>query len=229
MSDHQSTREAWLQQAIHVLEPVFSKAGYGIPPVKVSCGFAASSSPRTTMGQCWPRERSGDMVNEIFISPKLEDPVDVLDTLVHELCHAIDDCHSGHGADFQGIAHSVGLEGPARSAAAGEGLRIKLGMISDKLGPYPHRAIVFPPPRPSNVSKSKAKCPQCGYEVTLLKRWASYGPPICPKDNVRMLDVEPSVIATGGNDGEDDMTIEERKEKDKEIRRAVSQKQSKSK
>ena len=38
-----------------------------------------------------------------------------------------------------------------------------------------------------------------------------------------MLDVEPSVIATGGND-EDEMTLEERKEKDKEIRRAVSKK-----
>ena len=219
MSDHLSTREAWLQQAVHVLEPVFSKSGYAIPPVKVSCGFAASSSPRTTLGQCWPRERSGDMVNEIFISPKLEDPVEVLDTLVHEICHAIDDCHSGHGADFQGIAHSVGLEGPARSATAGEGLRIRLGMISDKLGPYPHRAIVFPPPRASNATRNKAKCPQCGYEVNLLKKWAAYGPPICPKDNLKMQEVEPAVISNGE---ESEETIQMIKDKEKEIRRAVS-------
>lgn len=218
MSEHLVTREAWLQEAVRVLEPVFSKAGYAIPPVKVSCGFAASSSPRTTLGQCWPRERSGDMVNEIFISPKLEDPVDILDTLVHELCHAIDDCHSGHGEDFKGIANSVGLEGPARAAHAGEALKVRLMMVSEKLGPYPHRAIVFPPPRPSNLARNKAKCPQCGYEVTLLKRWASYGAPICPKDNLKMLELESETIAT--TDSELDESKD--KEKEKEIRRAVS-------
>ena len=68
MKQH-SVREAWLQDAVKHLEPVFSKAGYAIPPVKVSCGFPASSSPRTTLGQCWPRERSGGGVNEIFILP----------------------------------------------------------------------------------------------------------------------------------------------------------------
>ena len=69
-------RESWLQEAVGILEPIFSAVGYGIPPLKVSCGFAASSSPRTTLGQCWPRERSGDLVNEIFISPKIDDPVE---------------------------------------------------------------------------------------------------------------------------------------------------------
>ena len=57
---HTINREAWLQEAVRRLEPIFSKAGYAIPPVRVSCGFPASSSPRTTLGQCWPRERSGD-------------------------------------------------------------------------------------------------------------------------------------------------------------------------
>jgi hypothetical protein len=71
-------------------------------------------------------------------------------------------------------------------AHATEELTVRLMMISQELGPYPHQAINFPPPRPSNSSRSKAKCGQCGYEVTLLKKWASYGAPICPKDNVRM-------------------------------------------
>ena len=168
MKQH-SVRESWLEDAVRHLEPVFSKAGYAIPPVRVSCGFPASSSPRTTLGQCWPRERSGGGVNEIFISPKLDDPVQLLDTLVHELCHAVDDCFSGHGEDFKGIAQTVGLEGPARMAHATEELMVRLMMISQELGPYPHQAIVFPPPRPSNASRNKAKCGQCGYEVTLLK------------------------------------------------------------
>ena len=53
---------------------------------------------------------------------------------------------------------------------------------------------MFPPPRPSNASRSKAKCGQCGYEVTLLKKWASYGAPICPKDNIRMEEAAPETI-----------------------------------
>ena len=188
--------------------------GYGIPPLKVSCGFAASSSPRTTLGQCWPRQRSREMVNEIFISPKIDDPVEVLDTLVHEICHAIDDCQSGHGADFQGIAHVVGLEGPARMAMAGPALKIRLMTISQKLGEYPHRALEFPPPRPSNATRSKAKCGQCGYEVTLLKKWADYGAPICPKDKVRMEEFAKEVL---------EPSIEKEDDQQKEfIHRAVS-------
>lgn len=220
MKQH-TVREAWLEDAVRHLEPVFSKAGYAIPPVRVSCGFPASSSPRTTLGQCWPRERSGGGVNEIFISPKLDEPVQLLDTLVHELCHAVDDCFSGHGEDFKGIAQTVGLEGPARMAHATEELTVKLMMISQELGPYPHQAIVFPPPRPSNASRSKAKCSQCGYEVTLLKKWASYGAPICPKDNIRMLEAVPETIENTTDYDTDSVEKGSKKASD-EIRRAIS-------
>ena len=213
-----STREAWLQDGVRHLEPIFAKAGYAIPPVRVSCGFPASSSPRTTLGQCWPRERSGGGVNEIFISPKLDDPVTLLDTLLHELCHAVDDCHSGHGEDFKGICQAVGLEGPARMAHASEELQVRLMTISQKLGPYPHQAIVFPPLRASNLSRNKAKCPQCGYEVTLLKRWASYGAPICPKDNLRMEELALSIPAAET----DEEAKEKERQAEREIRRAIS-------
>jgi hypothetical protein len=30
--------------------------------------------------------------------------------------------------------------------------------------------------------------------VTLLKKWASYGAPICPKDNIRMQEAVPETI-----------------------------------
>ena len=217
---HNINREAWLQEAVRRLEPIFSKAGYAIPPVRVSCGFPASSSPRTTLGQCWPRERSGDGVNEIFISPKLDEPVQLLDTLVHELCHAVDDCFSGHGEDFKGIAQALGLEGPARMAHASEALVVRLMMIGQELGPYPHQAIAFPPPRPSNASRNKAKCGQCGYEVTLLKRWASYGAPICPKDNIRMQEAEPETIENSTN--ADTESVGAGQSEQERVRRAIS-------
>lgn len=183
------SRENWLQSAVESLTPHFSKAGFAMPPVKVSCGWPAGSNPRKTLGQCWPRERSGDGANQIFISPKIEEPIEVLDTLVHELCHAVDDCFSGHGPDFKDIARSVGLEGPARTAHASEELIIHLMTVAASLGEYPHKAIVLPAPNKGVAGRNKAKCTECGYEVTLLKKWATYGAPICPKDNTRMVDV----------------------------------------
>nr|WP_231970478.1 SprT-like domain-containing protein [Polynucleobacter necessarius] len=141
--------------------------------------------------------------------------------MVHELCHAVDDCFSGHGDDFKGIAQTVGLEGPARMAHATEELTVKLMMISQELEPYPHQAIVFPPPRPSNVSRSKAKCAQCGYEVTLLKKWASYGAPICPKDNIRMQEAVPETIENTA-DYDSESVGKGAKQSPDEIRRAIS-------
>jgi hypothetical protein len=51
--------------------------------------------------------------------------------------------------------------------------------------------------------------------VTLLKRWASYGAPICPKDNMRM---EESALSVPAADTEEDSGKDNRTE----IRRAIS-------
>jgi len=51
--------------------------------------------------------------------------------------------------------------------------------------------------------------------VTLLKRWASYGAPICPKDNMRM---EESALSVPAADTEEDSGKDIRTE----IRRAIS-------
>ena len=161
-----------------------------------------------------------DMANYTTSLISLRKPLSILPILASKLSHAVDDCFSGHGEDFKGIAQTVGLEGPARMAHATEELMVRLMMISQELGPYPHQAIVFPPPRPSNASRNKAKCGQCGYEVTLLKKWATYGAPICPKDNIRMQE---AVIETVENTTEHDTeSVTGSKPKADEIRRAIS-------
>ena len=93
-------------------------------------------------------------------------------------------------------------------AMAGPALKIRLMTLSEKLGPYPHKALNFPPPRPSNATRSKAKCPECGYEVSLLKRWADFGAPICPKDKVRMEEYSNQTIE-GHEPEEEKETIKE--------------------
>jgi hypothetical protein len=105
-------------------------------------------------------------------------------------------------------------------AHANVALVVRLMMIGQELGPYPHQAIAFPPPRPSNASRNKAKCGQCGYEVTLLKRWASYGAPICPKDNIRMQEAVLETIENTPNADSD--SFAEGKPGRDTIRRAIS-------
>ena len=122
----------------------------------------------------------------ISICPTLEDSVSVLDTLVHEMVHAIDNCEHGHGKEFKKIATTIGLVGPMRSASAGPKLRERLKDLSDRLGPYPHSAIQKPRKQSRLYERPRAVCPECGFTVPMLKAYLHYGPPICPKDKLEM-------------------------------------------
>jgi len=183
----QANREQWLMAAIEEIRPLFERMGYSVPVVKVSVGFPSTGGKGRHLGQCWSTKSAEDGVNQIFIAPHLQTPFDFLDTLVHELVHAVDDCESGHGESFKKIAKDVGLTGPMRSASAGEGLKQELMTITEKLGNFPHGRLSLPirtlqkaPKRPG------ARCSKCGYEVVMLKRHLNLGPPICPKDAERM-------------------------------------------
>lgn len=177
-------REHWLMQAVDHLVPLFERAGYAIPPVKVSVGFPSTGAKGRHLGQCWSTKSAVDGINQIFIAPHLQTPFDFLDTLVHELVHAVDDCQSGHGENFKKIALDVGLKGPMRSAGAGEWLKQDLMKLVERLGPLPHGRLNLPiRSLQSSPKRPGGKCRQCGYEVVVLKRYIHLGPPICPKDN----------------------------------------------
>jgi hypothetical protein len=115
--------------------------------------------------------------------------VEVLDTLVHELVHAVDDCQHKHGKEFKKIALSLGMVGPMRSAGAGPDLKEKLVEIAKTLGPYPHGKLKVTHRKVVSRSRPRAKCPDCGFQVPMLKRFLAYGAPICPKDKVEMEQV----------------------------------------
>ncbi len=181
-----ATREQWLKEAILALTPLFKEKGYAVPKCHVSCGFASTDVKRGHIGQCWSTKASADKMNQIFISPGLSDSVEVLDTLMHELVHAVDDCQNKHGPIFKKMALKLGMKGTMRSAGAGPELKVKLEKIAASLGTYPHaklnvpRKVIDPRPRP------RAKCSECGFTVPMLKAFMHYGPPICPKDKIDM-------------------------------------------
>ncbi len=182
-------REAWLYAATDKLRPLFTQQGYNIPECRISCGFASTGVRSGHIGQCWSRRSSRDGINQIFISPALEDPVEVLDTLVHELVHAVDDCQHKHGKEFKKIALRLGLQGPMRSAGAGAQLKETLQGLASGLGPYPHGRLSVPAKAPARPPRPRARCEECGFEVPMLKKFLHIGPPMCPQHKTLMKEM----------------------------------------
>ncbi len=181
------TREEWLHNAVELASPIFKNKGYTIPKVQVSCGFPSTGNKSKHVGQCWGKSSTSDGTNQLFISPVLDEPVQVLDTLVHELVHAVDDCMHHHGPEFKKIATDVGLQGLMREASAGSWLQEQLTAISRQLGKYPHSKINLAHSSSKKTGpRPRAKCKKCGYEVTPLKKWLHMGPPLCPKHTTEM-------------------------------------------
>ena len=186
------TREAWLLAAVERLRPWFAAKGWEVPPCQVSCGFASTGVRSGHVGQCWSRGSSPGGLNQLFVSPALSDPIEVLDTLVHELVHAVDDCRHKHGREFKRIALSIGLKGPMRSASAGPQLRERLAQLADALardrGPYPHAGLSVPSRSAPRRARPRARCRACGFTVPMLRQFLHVGPPLCP---VHRSDMEP--------------------------------------
>ncbi len=180
------TREQWLMAAFEKLKPIFEEIGSQVPECRVSCGFTSTGTRNGHIGQCWSRRSSEDSVNQIFISPTLFDAVEVLDTLVHEMVHAVDDCQHKHGKEFKKIALKIGLQGPMRSAGAGPALKARIEGIAQAMGPYPHARLKASKPYTVRRARPRAKCPECGFQVPMLKQYLHFGPPLCPQHRTDM-------------------------------------------
>jgi hypothetical protein len=136
------TREEWLIGASSHLAELISEAGMTCPPVAVSIGFPRRRGGQSScLGECWAGQMSSDGRPAIFISPILEDPIRILDVLLHELVHAAVGVEAGHRGRFVALARSCGLEGKATATVAGSGLRSRLNAVRELLGPLPHAAL----------------------------------------------------------------------------------------
>lgn len=212
MTAVKSTRENWLMNAVEVFRGRFIEVGMPLPEkVHVSVGFAygARAENGKVLGQCWKAEASRDGVNHVFISPESGDTVEVLETLLHELIHAADDCTHGHKGAFAEVATRLGFEGPMTSTPAGIALAAELMTMAETLGDYPHGALMIPTrakvgattgtvatgtpgkgklhsgPAKQTTRMVKVACtaPDCacgGYVVRTTAKWLAIGAPSCP-------------------------------------------------
>ena len=180
------TREEWLNKALLEIIPIFEGKGISWPntlKIRASCGFPSSnalSRRSRTIGQCHKTEWSGDKTNEIFISPVIDNPLEAIATLTHEMVHVLDDCKSGHKGAFRRTMKLVGLEGKPTHTHAGEELTVRLNTILEGLGAYPHHAL-NPVAREKKQTTRllKAMCSGCGYIIRVTPIWADTGLPVC--------------------------------------------------
>jgi len=195
----QAKREAWLARLTDRLRPHFLAAGYTIPDkVRVSCGWPSSGglAPlRRVGGQCWYADNSADNTAEIFISPTIDDPMDVAHILAQELVHATLGPGYGHGPVFKKCATAIGLEGPMRSTVASEAFKRAVQPMLNRLGDYGHASLggdakVAGAPKKQAARLLKVVCPwaTCDYTVRITRKWLDAGAPICPLHDKPMME-----------------------------------------
>lgn len=193
-----TNREEWLQAAVTIMTPVFGGHGYKVPPVHVSTGWPSKQGmgkQKKRIGECWDGKASEDGKHHIFISPLLtigEDTcMNVLQVLVHEVCHAVVGISQGHGKSFKKCATLMGLEGKMTATHASADLMVRFGEWVKELGPYPHSKLN---PLLSGVKKQttrmiKCTCTESGCEFIVRasrKALEEIGAPICPHNKLPM-------------------------------------------
>lgn len=175
------TREQWMLNAINILgKEKFFPLGYKFNKLRVSVGFPDT---KKAVGQWWRPETTEDNHANIFIHPGKGDPVEILDILVHELCHDACGAKAGHGPIFKKCAHAVGLEGKMRSASANKELLAYLKKLAAKLGKFPHSALKkgAKGPTPKQGTRMiKMECGNCGFICRAsMSKILETGAPFC--------------------------------------------------
>lgn len=189
-------REQWLTDAIDLLREIMRDLGdVEVPEVRVSPGFPSrggTSLKKRVLGECWKPSVAKDGVSQIFLNPMMDEPVQILGTLAHELIHAWDKGENGHRGPFVEVAKAIGLTKPWTATSVGEDLKPLLVDISERLGAYPHSPL-----NPTLVAKKtqttrmiKLLCEDCGYTVRTTQKWIDEGLPSCPFGDEMIVEVK---------------------------------------
>ena len=140
-------RETYLEVAKIEISKLFKSKGYtfkakDLKEIKVTTSFPTMGGQGASapIGLCCYEYNSN---TEILISPVLggktiDESVQVLQVLTHELVHAYLGAGFGHGAKFKKIATALNLVGKMTATVAGEDFTKWAKEIIKKIGKFPH-------------------------------------------------------------------------------------------
>lgn len=200
------TREQWLNRVADELRPIFAELGYPLPPIRISTGFTSSGRRGRAVAECWTDTLDREKRHQIFLDPRDDDPVNVVNSVAHECAHAAVGLKYGHKGPFAKVCLALGMLHPMTATPSGPEFVKLANRILRKVGAYPHarlqigygdKASMPPvpvgtvgPDRPSTIITSggkpqkarmfKAECGGCGYTVRLTRKWLAVAVPACP-------------------------------------------------
>jgi hypothetical protein len=193
------TREAWMLRGVEKWRPAFEAIGHELPPVRVSIGWPGGrGSRKDVLGQCWAPTAVEDAIPAIFVSPVQSDPVEVLETIGHELIHALN-FHWAHRSPFQKVARALGYTNGAVAKTTRKespDLYAILDQWAAELGPFGHSRVnaggtdpkgwkLLRPPVQS-TRMLKVWCADDGYTLRTTSKWLRLAVPTCPLCGVKM-------------------------------------------
>jgi len=183
-------REQWLNAAIILLiNELFTLAG--VQPAEweskryaVSCGFPigyrGSRTGKVTLGQAFDPATSSNGTAEMFINPIMDDVIEVLLVLLHEMVHVLVGNHEGHKGRFAVVAKAMGLTTPLTALMSAEGkynateeLIAKIREIAEILGEYPHSKVDPQMRKKQGTRMLKISCTGCGFTARASAKWVS--------------------------------------------------------
>ena len=176
-------REAWLTEIARQMEPFFR--GWQLGPYRVTCGWPSHNGlgkKKRVVGQCFAGSNSESGHHELFISPLLDNPLEVAGTLAHEMAHVAAGVEAGHTGTFVKVCKGVGLtKGKPVVAMPNNLLEDQISKLLGKIGPYPHAKLkgVLKEAKPRKNTRVKILCPSCTFTChTSTKQWASISAPL---------------------------------------------------
>jgi hypothetical protein len=181
------TREEWLVRAMDKMRPWFAVTNKEVPKnLRISCGFphkGAFAKRKRRIGECWSDHLSKGKVFEIFISPTQEEPLSVLNTVLHEMVHATVGLSCGHKGDFRKVCLVLGFMPPMTETPSSPDLHEKFKKLFAELGPYPHEELtnMRTADKPQKGRMIKVVCvdAECGYTIRTTAKWLEKGTPTC--------------------------------------------------
>ena len=158
-------REVWLQHALVQLDKIVPTEYERPKMMYVSVGWPRGAR-KNTIGQCFPPTMSADGGTHGFISPVLDDPIEVLATLLHEWGHAVVGCEHGHRKPFIKFCKDVGLVKPWTATTPSDGLKERLTQVVSNLGPYPHEKLTSMGGGKKQTTRMRLyMCPGCDQKI----------------------------------------------------------------
>ena len=175
-------RESWLMEVAKRAEPFFN--GLKLHPYKLTCSWPsrnATSNRARRLGECHGPDQSKAGLFEIFISPLLDDPLEVAGTAMHELAHVAAGIKAGHGKEFIKVCRHVGLtKGRPTSIMPGEHLNEALTKIIEVQGAYPHQGIKAVERKVATRFSGVTLVCACGCTLRIGMKWLEQaGVPTC--------------------------------------------------